>query len=1559
MKSRKTIRFLSAFLALCMLWSVCGPAMTVRAAETETVLVSADFESDTIDSAPAGFTLANTSDTHTVTVVADPKDENNKVMLLKRSSGQTGPSAKLPFTAQTGKVSVQYRMMIGADMQYAAILYSGTTQGPYIVSRLSTNTSNPGLQACNGSSWVSLFDTVQLNEWYTVEIDADASTDTFDVSITDPSGTTKTGSYSFRNSTDNLDNIHFEIASSGAGALYIDDVKVTTMVEASTDPTDPEETDPEETEPDDTETDQAAPVWSSGALKAENVTDTGAELSFAPAVDALSASKYEVLVNSSATSTIDFTSVEEKTFTLPNATVNSTGQGTVYLVAPKNIPEGVKLPVVIGLHGNNGSASVFQTHTGIYGEIKDIALQNGYIFAAISNGTDIWGQNNDAGVDNVKLLLDYLVENYNAQSEAVLWAYSAGGVLANRMVMKYPDSVSFVLGIYPVYDLADMYANYAPCTNAWGADAGEAIAAINPAANPSAFTNHKIYLTHGDADTTVTLAAHSQAMQNAVGSNVKVAVVSGGTHDSSNFNYLNDTLLSGFSENPATVSCALSGLTAGTAYTASVRATDASGNAASSNTVSFTTTGTADEGDDSGLEIPEVAFDFEEDTLNGEPKYLTLSGVTSANTITVVADPADAENQVLLLNDTLTTGDAVKADVVFEGQTGEVTATFRMRIGSASRFIINMMSDSTSYLGSRILLETNGDMKYRNGSSWVTFGTYELNTWYDVKIVANVSTNTYALYVNDAEIATGISFESTLSKVNILQFATFGANSAEVYIDDVDVPEPPEVLYYTPEYMVEELLHDSKYLCFPSILKLSDEKVIIVYKAGTSHMNDESSMDVIVYNPKTEMVVSRTVIDGTVGENAQNPEIMQMPNGDLMIYLDVQRTTSSGTQRYGVKQFRSTDQGQTWKVLDSDGTYQNVEDVEAKAYKILTDTSGIQYGYTFDDVTVDGTVYMLAMTFAELSADYGRSVHIIKSTDNGVTWDHVKNLTADYGFAFNESTLEPCGDGYMIVVRGDSGAKPRAYITDENFELKYTQNYSEYSDTIVSIGRPKLFVQDGNYYLLCRNVVSGATTLAVYQLDPETLAPVTWVELKHLAGYSSGNSFYAEYYMQQKHGQTFFNVITYADTNSKGNPDIFRYEYAWDEIKNQQPVAVAECTYDQNVAAAAYLKTEGTCQTASTYYKSCTCGAAGETTAFVGSTTDHSWGDDGVCTVCGETKSETTTATVTLKYPTLSLKSEVRYNIYFAVTGVDGVESMTEQMGLVYWNSEPTDENLDTPDGTVAGADYNSGADLYVAHTNGIPAKNLADKLYFKTYIQLSDGTRVYSELQSYSAKRYAEQVLGSDESEDGLKALCVAMLNYGAEAQKYFAGRGEYTYTTLMNADLSDADKARVTAYSADMVEELTQVDSSKSLNFAEVADSYTDKYPTAYLKGAFALNYYFKPSAVPADGVTLYNWSLADYTGAETLTSTNRTSEVSMTEVENGYFKASYSGISARKIGETVFAAAVYEADGTTYCSGVIPYSLARYCKSFVDAEDAEMKDLAAAIIVYGYYAKAYFPN
>jgi hypothetical protein len=76
-------------------------------------------------------------------------------------------------------------------------------------------------------------------------------------------------------------------------------------------------------------------------------------------------------------------------------------------------------------------------------------------------------------------------------------------------------------------------------------------------------------------------------------------------------------------------------------------------------------------------------------------------------------------------------------------------------------------------------------------------------------------------------------------------------------------------------------------------------------------------------------------------------------------------------------------------------------------------------------------------------------------------------------------------------------------------------------------------------------------------------------------------------------------------------------------------------------------------------------------------------------------------------------------------------------------------------------------------------------------------------------------------------------------------------------------------------------------------------------------------------------------------------------------GTWFAPVSGIAPKALDKTYYAAGVYEdADGNTYCTGVIAYSVSQYCLNKA-VDGSEMQQLAGATAMYGYYAKQYFAN
>jgi hypothetical protein len=205
------------------------------------------------------------------------------------------------------------------------------------------------------------------------------------------------------------------------------------------------------------------------------------------------------------------------------------------------------------------------------------------------------------------------------------------------------------------------------------------------------------------------------------------------------------------------------------------------------------------------------------------------------------------------------------------------------------------------------------------------------------------------------------------------------------------------------------------------------------------------------------------------------------------------------------------------------------------------------------------------------------------------------------------------------------------------------------------------------------------------------------------------------------------------------------------------------------------------------------------------------------------------------------------------------------------------------------------------------------------------------------------------------MRALCVALMNYGAEAQKYFAITTDYTYTELMNVGFEQYQYL-VESYDEGMVIRPEIVGAAKAGEFGTTANGFTKRNASVSADGSLALNYYFT-TVQAADQVTFYYWNELQYQAFPVLTTANATGSKQMTPVTGQtQFWTCLNGIAAKEINKIIYACAVYEVDGVTYSTGIIPYSVGVYCGNKA-VEGNQIKSLAEAMVVYGYHANVYF--
>jgi hypothetical protein len=317
--------------------------------------------------------------------------------------------------------------------------------------------------------------------------------------------------------------------------------------------------------------------------------------------------------------------------------------------------------------------------------------------------------------------------------------------------------------------------------------------------------------------------------------------------------------------------------------------------------------------------------------------------------------------------------------------------------------------------------------------------------------------------------------------------------------------------------------------------------------------------------------------------------------------------------------------------------------------------------------------------------------------------------------------------------------------------------------------------------------------------------------------------------------------------------------------------------------------------------------------------------------------------TVSAKSFSVSFEDEVLVNFYYAVSDMTAVA----EQGMLVFYDKPDSAHIAKADDVYRGSAYVASNGWYLNTTDGIVAKQMGDSRYYCAYVKLKDGTYVYSGLHEYSPKQYAMNMLSRANTSDKQKDLCVAMLNYGAAAQSYFG----YKVDDLVNKDLTAAQRNRIRAYDKSLF--VGTVPNSKACAFG-TASGFVAKAASVSFESAFSINFYMTPEKAVAGKMQLYVWTPEAYASANRLTADNA-QVVTMTKGTDGRYFAPISGIAAKDLDETYYVAAVYTDPQGNLCStGVIAYSLSRYC---MNSANGAMGPLAQATAMYGYYAKAYF--
>ena len=340
----------------------------------------------------------------------------------------------------------------------------------------------------------------------------------------------------------------------------------------------------------------------------------------------------------------------------------------------------------------------------------------------------------------------------------------------------------------------------------------------------------------------------------------------------------------------------------------------------------------------------------------------------------------------------------------------------------------------------------------------------------------------------------------------------------------------------------------------------------------------------------------------------------------------------------------------------------------------------------------------------------------------------------------------------------------------------------------------------------------------------------------------------------------------------------------------------------------------------------------------------------------------TTIGTITGIDATLRLRSEVQINVLFNYEGFEGLDNITERMGLLVWkdNSRPMAEcDITNADFVMPGGEFDEQYGKYVVRSQGISAKNMGDDLWFKIYIQTGGDTYVYSPRFKYSPQTYCVNAVKDATADPELKTLCVALMNYGADAQKYFAMISNYTYTTLMNEKAEfDPYRESVKAYDQSMITALGDKNASKHGEFVYEAGYVKSASPFLSLTGALSLNLTINCVYTEYTDAGLLVWKEASYNDLTELTWENADANIKSDTVGAESYNVRYTGIAAKDMGNTVYACAYIEVDGEYKYSGIFTYSIERFAEQAIgEAISDEFTAVMKSMVVYGDHAKTYF--
>lgn len=324
-------------------------------------------------------------------------------------------------------------------------------------------------------------------------------------------------------------------------------------------------------------------------------------------------------------------------------------------------------------------------------------------------------------------------------------------------------------------------------------------------------------------------------------------------------------------------------------------------------------------------------------------------------------------------------------------------------------------------------------------------------------------------------------------------------------------------------------------------------------------------------------------------------------------------------------------------------------------------------------------------------------------------------------------------------------------------------------------------------------------------------------------------------------------------------------------------------------------------------------------------------------------------AKVALAGRSLLFKDIIKMRFYFDISATGVTTASPENSGLLVWSEEEyaalDTYTVDTAGKKIRGLTHSVNG--YYADTQGIPAKNMVDKLYVRAYVILPDGSYEYSDITEFSPVMYAQIILEKESSSETMKELVIALMNYGAAAQKRF----NYKTDNLMNAWLP-AEQQTV-AWSDEWINSLP-TDTAK-VTF-EANDQITMVGSSVTFVGAVNQNFYFNIPAELTQNATkieLLYWTASEYEEMTELTVAN----AHHVDYDPANGRAVIEGTAAKNLGNSFYLVLhIVNEEGDVFSTLFLDsaHDYARRVLASASTSDA-MKELAQTLVIYSNKAKA----